>query len=346
MTKRIIITSLILSLGLSGFSQKIDLDRLRFTLTFRKLAEKPLAPTYRTYRVTATSSNYSEIADSKTNGINLAGFRKDNAAPSFSVNFNFGSLIIAKTEVVERVVVNKNKDGVETGRVYYYKLVVDYNISASFQLVTKEGTVHATENTNLVKKYQTQEYNKYSDAQNFWNNNISSLKAEFASSTYQEYVNFTNTRLNNMVGYPETTENRNLWITDSPKHPENDAYKSACQATADQLKTISAQVSTDNVFSALAPQIEYFNSIKGKFAADEKADRKLRYGAFYNLAMIYLLTDKPDKAIEMAQALIDNDYDKLDGKLIINEANALKALFALNKFSTTHFTDDFLDTVK
>jgi hypothetical protein len=46
----------------------------------------------------------------------------------------------------------------------------------------------------------------------------------------------------------------------------------------------------------------------------------MRYSAYYNL-VIHLLLDEPEKTIVEAEKLILNDYDKADGKELINRAN-------------------------
>jgi hypothetical protein len=39
----------------------------------------------------------------------------------------------------------------------------------------------------------------------------------------------------------------------------------------------------------MQPLIEYFDALKTKYADDSKPARKMRYSAYYNLAVIYLL---------------------------------------------------------
>ncbi len=345
MKSRLVVV-LLLSLPIfQTFAQKIDLDRLNFKVSYRKLAEKPLGSLYRTYKV-MIGSPQSESYPDKSEQFRIAGFKMDNATPSFTIKIRFGDLFFDKTNVIERVDIRKDKDGKETGRTYYYKMEVKYNMTAEYQSATKEGNSFSSEKTIIAKVFNSQEYSSNADAYNYWNNNKASLKNKFYEDVINEYVQGVNAKMNDLIGYPEKTESRILWTTDSPKHAENDSYKDACNKMAQRLGQISAQQSVADVQKDLAPVITYFEGIKDKYKEDEKPQRKLRYGAYFNLAVMYVFIDQPQKTIEMADLLIANDYDKIDGRILKEEAQKLITQFSVNKFSTTHFTDDFLDTVK
>ncbi|MNL26972.1 hypothetical protein D3C87_1485360 [compost metagenome] len=92
----------------------------------------------------------------------------------------------------------------------------------------------------------------------------------------------------------------------------------------------------DDLKSNMQPLIEYFDSLKTKYPEDNKPSRKLRYSAYYNLAVIYIMLDQPEKAIAESEKLIANDYDKSDGKGLIEKANKLIASFKASKLNTTH----------
>jgi hypothetical protein len=71
--------------------------------------------------------------------------------------------------------------------------------------------------------------------------------------------------------------------------------------------------------------------LKTKYTEDSKTARKMRYSAYYNLAVIYLLLDEPEKTIVEAEKLILNDYDKGRWKELINRANRLIEDFKIAK---------------
>jgi hypothetical protein len=49
--------------------------------------------------------------------------------------------------------------------------------------------------------------------------------------------------------------------------------------------------------SNMQPLIEYFDSLKTKYTDDSKPARKMRYSAYYNLAVIYLLMNEPERQL-------------------------------------------------
>ncbi len=96
-------------------------------------------------------------------------------------------------------------------------------------------------------------------------------------------------------------------------------------------------------YKSLEEEIKYFEEIKNKYTSSEKPDMKLRYSAYYNLGIIYYCIDQPANSKQVGEALVANDFDKSDGKVIITESNNLVSSMTLNKLNTTHFSDEFLN---
>ena len=69
----------------------------------------------------------------------------------------------------------------------------------------------------------------------------------------------------------------------------------------------------------------------------------MRYASYYNSANLYYQFGMLDKATEYANKVIDNDYDKKDGKSIIKKSIKLKKLFDKNKTTTRNFKIETLD---
>lgn len=103
--------------------------------------------------------------------------------------------------------------------------------------------------------------------------------------------------------------------------------------------------------------ISYFEFLPKKYTEDEKAHRKIRYSAYFNLAKIYSLLDNPAKSNEYCQKLIDNDYDKQDGVSMMKEndetltlsklINSLQGIFLLRqKIILSKKNDQFIQEAK
>ncbi len=324
------------------FAQKIDLDRVYYTYSYRSLPERPLPSKMLSYKVAVVSTMSDAINNSKVENVYIAGLTKDQANGAVAIKYKFDDIIIGKTTPIERIDIRKDRDGKETGRSYYYKMEVLYTLNAACMVVGNDGSSIFNNADSPKRSFYSPEYGTATDAQNFWFNNIASLKNKMVEDVMNEYITKTNLIINHQIGYPIETQNRILWITDSPKHPENNDFIKNTKVTADKLKSIGGGNSVAEIAKSLAEEIKYFEGIKNKYSSTEKPDTKLRYGAYYNLAMIYYAIDQPANAKQVAEALIANDYDKADGKIIIAEADRVIAAMAVNKMNTTHFDDSYI----
>lgn len=342
MKKQFFLVALLL-LSYSAFSQKIDLDKLVFAHASRSLPEKPLPTKMHSYKVIVNSTMPEANNVSKAEGLSISGFTRDQSNGQVSVKFKFDDIIINKTTPLERVDVRKDKDGKETGRSYYYKMEIQYTLNASCMAVGADGSSIYNHFDSPKRTYNSQEFGASIDAQNFWSNNIVSLKNKMVDDVMNDYIRFCSIAINNLVGYQEKNQSKILWITDSPKHPENEAFMKNTKSALQKLKSISANNNVSDIAKSLEEEIKYFEEIKNKYTSSEKPDMKLRYGAYYNLGTIYYCIDQPANAKQVGEALVANDFDKSDGKIIITESDNLVSSMTLNKLNTTHFSDEFLN---
>jgi hypothetical protein len=100
---------------------------------------------------------------------------------------------------------------------------------------------------------------------------------------------------------------------------------------------MSPDESLDVIKGQLKPVIDYFNSVKKKYASSSKWDKKLRYASYFNLAKIYWYLDDPDAAMKEATELVINGYDSKDGKRLENVSVDLKVQMRQAKMNSRHF---------
>ncbi|KAF2336287.1 hypothetical protein [Flavobacterium daemonense] len=154
---------------------------------------------------------------------------------------------------------------------------------------------------------------------------------DFANNSLSTFGN----NIDRVYGFKPKSDNEILWILDA-KSDEGKTQIEAIQAVKALFATMKADEPIDDLKSNMQPLIEYFDSLKTKYTEDNKPSRKMRYSAYYNLAVIYLMLDQPEKTIAESEKLIANDYDKSDGKALIERANSLIASFKASKLNTTH----------
>ena len=168
-----------------------------------------------------------------------------------------------------------------------------------------------------------------------FNNNKDAIYNQKLREFVDNSINAVYNRINYRYGFPEIATKELVWILDA-KNDEGKTQMEAIEAVKEIFKGMKADEPTEQLATNLQPLIDYFESLKTKYATDDKPGRKMRYSAYYNLAKIYLFLDQPDKTIKEGEALITNDYDPKDGKKLIEEANRLKDIFAKTGFSNRH----------
>jgi len=342
--KNVLTLLLIVCFSAFTYAQKVDLDRSYAPVSFKQLPLKPLGLDYKTFSVATKLSTQvgkevttQEVADRMT----LAGFKKVADSSDVTITLFVDDLSISRTEVKSREEVAKDKNGNVTGRQYYYWFEIDYTITARAVLTdnkakrTVENMVLDSRDNNHLSK--SKEVGSYEAARDIYVLNKEMTLHNLIKGNVESYFQRFNAQFSTNYGFTNAEEKVLLWINGGEKHPEFAPYAQADNSMKQAFAMLTPDAPIDQAKEAFAPGMEYLNGLLQKYTADEKADKKLRYSAYFNLGQIYLFLDMPDEAIKMGDALIINDYDTSDGKRIIKEANALKELFAKNKISSRHF---------
>jgi hypothetical protein len=338
--------AMVMLMTISAYAQKVDLDKFNFTFGYRALPTAPLSPEYRTFSVDVTTTpvvrnNFTE--GSLEDAVVIHGWRRVTGAPGhLLVNVQLDDLIITKSDIIERVDVQKDKDGKETGRTYYYKVVVDYTWQGRASVRDyKEAPLDATNlGSNMATTWSSEEYSTRKGASDFYYNNKNEIKGRLLREQVNTGLGYATQWLSGKYGYTPSKEYEVLWILDSKKHPEFQAQKDIWDAYKAAVATVTADdfpAATKDKFNEF---IKYFDGIPAKYATDDKGEKKLRYASFYNKAKLYLYLDNPEAAIQEADKLIANAYDEGDGKRIKKEAEALIESFKKNNQTSRHFSID------
>jgi hypothetical protein len=343
--RKILITAAIL-LPLLSFSQKVDLDRFKFTTQYRSLPTFGLDTSYHTYNVTIEGTkpmrNYlDEMAPG--NSVFLEGWKKLKTNGHLAIQVKLDDLLPESVSLKEREEIIKDKAGKETGRRTYYWQEVVYTFSAFADINDYKGA--HIENIVLADRgykqvYKSPEFAVKQLAEGYFMINTYSITGQLYKDCVTRAINNLSTRVNDDFGYSERTVTDQMWILGSKKHPEYQAHRQAFLLINEVLFGISANRSLDGVREQLQPAISYFESIKKKYTSTGKWDRKLRYASYYNLAKLYYYLDDPQSMIKEAGGLVLNDFDGKDGKALEASALQLKNLFIQTKINSRHFAID------
>ncbi len=331
--------ALFLLASCSFFAQSTDLDPFEINYSYVQLPTKPiLDKKNRNYSFLISfdrSLLYNKSKYFIENQVTISGLEKREKNGYMSVEVMLQNPVVTKKEVTTRTVTNKDRNGVQSTR-YYYTPVVSYSQQGNAKVVSGDGKINkiiSFNGSNTIKGTETENYNQAQNGQY-------SLQSTIINNYLNEVVNRLNNELNNEFGYPVKEGKDQFWILANKKHPEQAAeYNAYLQAKAVFDKMNFAEP-VDGFEKELEEPINYFKSLSNKYTTDSKADRKIRYSAYYNLAKIYNYLDQPAKSNEWANILVTNDYDPGDGKTMIKENDNNLALFNVNQLKTRHFPVD------
>lgn len=325
--------------GLSVFAQSTDLDPFDISYSYVNLPTKPIADKKnRTYSfVTNIDRNlqYNKPKYLIENQVTISGFEKKEKNGYLSVEVVLQNPAITKKDITNRVSSSKDKNGRVTNK-YYYTVVYSYTQDGNAKVVSGDGKVNKVINFTAQRSAKSQEYESYSQAESFQYGIYNLIRNNFTT----EVVNTLNTELNDEFGYPVKTGTDKLWILANKKHPEQLAEYNAYLTVKNAFDRMNFAEPTTDIATEVKEAIAYFESLPIKYSEDEKAHRKIRYSAYFNLAKIYYLLDNPAKSNEYCQKLIANDYDKSDGETMLKANNELLTLFKVNQITNRHFTVD------
>ncbi len=337
---------LILLLPVVAFSQRVDLDRFKFTTQYRSLPAMRLDSSYRTYNVSVETSRLmqgylSDMTPEKS--VMLEGWKMLKKNGHISINIKLEDLLPESFSVKEREEIIKDRNGKETGRRKLYSQEVVYTFSA-FADVSDYRGAHI-ENINLASRnykqtYRSPEFQIRQVAEGYFLVNSLTITEQLYKKCVNRAMNYLSNHLTQNYGYAERTVTDHMWILDSKKHPEYRAHRQAFLTISEVLFGLSANKPLDGVREQLKPAIDYFESIKRKYVSSSKHDRKLRYASYFNLAVLYYYLDDPQAMQKEASALVLNDYDAKDGKAFESSAIFLKNLFIQTKINSRHFAID------
>lgn len=344
MQKKIITTALLLPL--LAFSQKVDLDKFKFTTQFRSLPYASIDSSYRTYNVTIEGTRLMQryLDDmSPETSISLEGWRRLNKKGHLDIQVKLEDILPESFSVKEREEIIKDRYGKETGRRKSYWQEVVYTFSAFADISDYKGAyikkiVMADRGYKQV--YRGPEFAIRQMAEGYFLINGMAITEQLYKNCVNGATNYLSAQITRDFGYGEATVTDHMWILDSKKHPEYQAHRQAFLTISEILFGMSASKPLDGVREQLKPAIDYFESIKRKYTSTNKHDRKLRYASYFNLAVLYYYLDDPQAMQKEASGLILNDFDAKDGKGFEASALYLKDLFARTHLHSRHFPID------
>ena len=329
--------------AVAGYGQKVDLDKFYFSASFMELPHDPLDTAYHTFSVTAEIGPISRLvvkAPELIQRVYMDGWRRLNSDAHVQVQFKFEDVIIEQTGVKETVEVLKDKDGKEIGKKPGFINQVTYSYGANARIFDYKGQFVASftfASRDQKRVYSSEPFNTAAEANAYSKFGLPLITNQLIKQSTNEAINSLSATLTYNYGYSDRTVSDYFWVLDSRKHPEYENHRRAWINFKQAIIGMRPEEPLDQVKRELKPVIEYYNSIKKKYSSNSKADKKLRYASYYNLAKIYWYLDDPDSGLKEANELVINGFDAKDGRGLEAGATNLKTQLRLAKRESRHF---------
>ena len=327
----------------AAFSQSVDLDRYNFNASYIDLPKMVIDTSFKTYFVefdvsSALSKDLEELNPAEM--VYIDGWKKLPGNGHVKIYTRLEDVLIENVEVKERIEILKDKNGKETGRRSHFYTQLAYTFAAECKVSDYRGNYITTiklASRNSRQVYNGKEFPSFLEASLHYRYRGIDFIKEISRRAVQNSMNQLGNTMTYNYGYASRTVTDFLWILDSKKHPEYEAHRRAWLAFKQAMFQMNAEEPLDEVGQSLVPVIKYYESIRKKYKSRSKADRKIRYASYFNLAKIHYYLDDPDASMREAGELTMNEYDEKDGKRLEIAAAELKMLLKLNKFPGRHF---------
>jgi len=323
--------------------KNVNVDNYRFNYKERDMPLHPLEPRsfYYATKITMPGSIRNLIDEEQLyDNLKIQGQRltEEPKEDDLLVTVVMGNFNIKSSDVVTRVVENKDKDGKVTSKNYYYSVVVAYTFDS--EMIGTKGEKEVIRrriySLNSNMSYKTNEFNSSKAASDYWNNNRENLKENLIKELVSNSISESSKALTLNFGFPVNQKSNLIKTINEKKHPENLDLRAKADALKNRLEALDGTIPmTEEEISDI---IEYFKGIPTRYTDPKlKADVRLRYVAYYNLCKIYLFLDQPEKVREYADAITANGHDKKDGERMNKEAIKLIQRFRNSDIKTRQF---------
>lgn len=323
------------------FAQKnIDVDNVYFAYTVRNFPQDPQTPILFSYGkdiVFSTSASLMIDKDVLMNDLMIQG-QQFVEQPKSSDRIVKLKMDRAKLEAVKPIRRETTKDD-KPVISYYMEVKVSGSSSVSINKDGKEIWQMAIRKRDKQVTFETKDSPTPSECKDNWDLNKESFVDQLTNGFATEDVKATTKTLSALFGFQLVQVGAMLETMDTKKHPENEAFKS----NVNQVKAILSSLNGDKPLSEsqMQPFIDYFKSIAQKYPdLVLKADIKIRYAAYYNLAQIYACMDKFTEAISYCDALIANGFDKKDGENLKTELFKTQSYLSDKAFQVRQFVPE------
>jgi hypothetical protein len=329
-----------------GYSQKIDLDKELWEHSYVRIPKSNDLTNLKTYSISifANADNLNRLglgSDKIETSFNLDGFVYTKGLADVIIDVTIENLRKISEEVT-----SKESQVYEGGKYVSRKIYIpatSYAIPTTIKItkaLNKEVILHSVigddQNPVVIAlgEFPTPE------AANASFKGSADKRLESCKEKYNQLLTRELNSFKEKYDFTITKESDIFWHVDLKKSPEFAEFNGKLTASKEIFANQKVSDDIKTTREKLAPIMQYFRENADKLTGDDKKNRKLKYAYLVNLGKTQLWLEMADECAITGQQVIDNDYDKIDGKNLVYFAKLLSEELKRSPNGSRHLTRD------
>jgi hypothetical protein len=340
------LTTLFLLLSFLSYAQKIDLDRERLPVENIILPESAALNGLNTYNVLFYSEPQvlAELGLKDTDletAFVMIGYTYTKAKEAdILLEVTIDRMQVVSESIESRKYDVKNAQGVNVTQTAYF--VASNIVAPSYiKLINKQTTTEleyiGVASPNAPIQFKSREFSAYAMAQEYAAKSLISERNTFFLKAYKDQLYATFNRIHTKYCYGFNKNTELFWNIDLKKAPEFADFNAELMKAKTVFEKMTATGSIQPLKAELTPVMNYWSTQASQVASEDKKGRKLKYAYLINLARAQYWMEMFDECNATCKAIVENDYDDLDGKTLLLEVANVKKMLAIHGIQTRHF---------
>ncbi len=336
-----------------GYSQKIDLDKELWIHSYVNIPKSNDLTNLNTYSINmlANVDNLNRIglsSDKIEATFKLDGFIYTNGLADILIEVTIENLRKISEEINTKESQVKDDGKTVTKKIYipttFYAIPTTIKITKSFNKeVIVNSIIGGDQNPIAIAlgEFPT------SEAANAHFKGSADKRLESFKEKYYQLLTSELNDFKRRYDFTISEESDVFWHVDLKKSPEFAEFNEKLTASKEIFANQKVSDDIKATREKLVPMMQYLRENADKLTGEDKKNRKLKYAYLLNLGKIQLWLEMADECAITGQQVIDNDYDKIDGKNLLYVVKLLREELKRSPNGSRHLTrDGFTSTTR
>jgi len=325
-----------------AYAQKIDLDKRRFKIEYLELPGNATL-SYFDYYSADVFAERSTIEKLKLTSIissylQLEGYIYSEEKAEFSYTISIDKPVVVYETIDPSTSSYKSSDGTYK-YITQYTAIIQAAIPTTIYLkLVPYGTVIYTSTFSTVNNptlFKSTPQDTKEKAQYYLNDSWRGLNTSIRE-VYLKKLLAEVTHVKETFTFRKVTSSSFLLNIDDKNSPQFTQFNNEVLKAVIALEKLSYKSPIDSVRISLLPTLTYFLNTAQSIQPSDKQLKKFRYASLYNLAICQYHLEILNDCKKTAQEIIDNDYNKNDGKTINEDVEWLLKSFKASERRSRH----------